>query len=423
MSSRLGIEIGPRRLRAVRFRGLASRRFKVMELEWDGEALTDAVAELKEQFGAAGAVAVAVDLESLLVKRVKLPPLPLRERRRILALEPERFFPVRAEELVVSVREEDDLVFATRLEQLNRWVSALEQLGPVELAEAVPISLARACCRAGLPTAAIITPPLDGRCTALIEIVDGRVTGVRKVYGSAADAAAALAETGARSPAVYVTPWSDEAAGNVTGALPGATVKPLPAPRGLAAPYAAAYGAALGIGKKAGETLASPDLVHRIAVRQRRRLAVAAVGFAAALGFALLSLDNFRARAMNHLDSDLAVLRQRATAVLDLQAEAEALNRESRALADIAAQRADPLRVLLAVSRLLPPDAHIRALRGTVGEWQLDGYAKDAARLIPIFEASAAFEDAHFLRATNRAQIGADTYEEFSLALRYLPTP
>ena len=125
MTVRLGIDIAPHRIRAVR------RRAEATEMDWDGET-PEAVAALKERLGTAGAVAVTVDVASLLVKRVKLPPLPLAERRRILSLEPERFFPVRGEELVVSVREEDDLIFAAPEEHLDGWISAFESLGPVE---------------------------------------------------------------------------------------------------------------------------------------------------------------------------------------------------------------------------------------------------------------------------------------------------
>jgi hypothetical protein len=43
--------------------------------------------------------------------------------------------------------------------------------------------------------------------------------------------------------------------------------------------------------------------------------------------------------------------------------------------------------------------------------------------LIRLFEGSPEFEGVHFRTATSRARIGNETYEAFSLALRYVPAP
>jgi len=43
--------------------------------------------------------------------------------------------------------------------------------------------------------------------------------------------------------------------------------------------------------------------------------------------------------------------------------------------------------------------------------------------LIPTFEASPLFSDVRFLRATNRVQLGNESFEDFSLGLRYVRAP
>jgi len=73
----------------------------------------------------ASRLGVTLDLPLLFVKQVKLPPLAARDKANILRLEPERFFPVRAEDLIAVARASDDLVFATREAPLTAWVSAL----------------------------------------------------------------------------------------------------------------------------------------------------------------------------------------------------------------------------------------------------------------------------------------------------------
>ncbi len=101
-----------------------------------------------------------------------------------------------------------------------------------------------------------------------------------------------------------------------------------------------------------------------------------------------------------------------------MQERAEALGRRTRAVSAIEAGRPDLLRALLELSERLPAGAWIRSIRAAEGEWEIDGYARDAAALIPLFENDPRFEDVRFRSATSRAQVGTETYENFSLALR-----
>src|SRR2546422_1581434 len=105
--ARLGVELGTRTIRAVRLEGWRRVRAGAVEIAWDRESPEEAVQALGKHLGAARRSAVAVDLPLLFTKRVKLPALPAAERRRILRLEPERFFAVRADELVPAVRADE----------------------------------------------------------------------------------------------------------------------------------------------------------------------------------------------------------------------------------------------------------------------------------------------------------------------------
>src|SRR5437879_13502761 len=114
MMARLGIELGARTLRAVRLEGWYRTRARTVEIEWDGAHAAEAVAALRQHLGPARRIALALDLPLLFTKQVKLPALGPAGKRSILRLEPERFFAVRAEDIVPAVRGDDDLVFAAR---------------------------------------------------------------------------------------------------------------------------------------------------------------------------------------------------------------------------------------------------------------------------------------------------------------------
>lgn len=419
MSYHIGVEIGARRVRAV---ALGRRRHReAVEMDWDGTALGDVMAGLRERLGSSGTVGLAVDPEWLFAKRVSLPPVSADERRRILGLEPERFFPVRGEPLVIAARADDDLVFAARQAQIEEWIAAAERLGDVVRVEPSPVSLARVCAATGVPTGTVIAVGSAGHA-ACIRFVNGRVTSVRRVRGSAAEAAALLASD---SPAqLHLTPWSDDGANAVRAVLPTTDVRPMPPAEGLTPDFAGAHGTALGVGGGDEDGLVPPALAHRLARRQRNRSVGAVAAAAAACVFALVSLDASRNRAAERVDAELARLRTETADIVALQSEALRLEAEVRALDTIAAARPNPLAVLLEISRRLPSDAYLRGFGGAAAdEWELDGYARNAAGLIPTLEASPGLADVRFRAATMRLRIGNQDYESFALALRRVPAP
>src|SRR3989454_6729667 len=156
MMARLGVELGARAVRGVRLEGRLRTRARVVQVECDPENPAEAIETLRQHLGPAHRIAVALDVPLLFIKQMKLPPLSEPEKRNILRLEPERFFPVRAEEIVPAVRGDDDLVFAAREAPLATWVAALEELGPVDVVEPGPLALARALAQVQLMGAVVL---------------------------------------------------------------------------------------------------------------------------------------------------------------------------------------------------------------------------------------------------------------------------
>src|SRR5436309_8088453 len=128
MMARLGVELGARALRGVQLDGWLRPRARAVEIECDPANPAEAVEALRQHLGPARRIAVALDMPLLFIKQVKLPPLSELEKRDILRLEPERFFAVRAEEMVPAVRSDDGLVFAARETPLAEWIAALQEL-------------------------------------------------------------------------------------------------------------------------------------------------------------------------------------------------------------------------------------------------------------------------------------------------------
>jgi Tfp pilus assembly protein PilN len=422
---RLGIELDTGVIRAVRFQKGRGSPAQVVEATWDPERPEEAVQAIRESLGAAQHVSVAIGLPLLLVKRVKLPPVPAPDRAAILQLEPQRFFPVRLEDVIAAVRDDDDLVFAAREAPLTQWLTALRSLGPINRVEPGPLALCRALAEQNLTDAVVL---LDGTETGsgvgLIEIRGGRLAQVRRLYGELTDAAAVLGGNGQSGPSkILVTPWDEERARTLAGRLPTATIEPLPPVGEVAASFASAYGAALGTDRPLVGALMPDQLRGEIRRRGRRNLLLAGLAVVFAFVFALNSLSVRKDRSAREIEARVEALSAPAAQALAVQTQLETLNRQAGAIERVVAQRADPLAVLQALSRRLPPGAYLRTMRIAAGEWQIEGYASQAAQLIQVLGAVPEFRNVHFLSATNRVQVEDRSYETFSLAFRFVPAP
>lgn len=419
MSATTGVELGPELIRAVRLDRWGRSGPRTFEQHWDPANPAEAFHSLHESMGKIGRLAVTVDLSFLFAKQVRLPSLSAAEKRRILTLEPERFFPVRAEDLVLAVRGEDNLVFAARAAELTGWLEILETIAPIVLVEAGPVSLARALRQADPGAATImLEEKLEGIGIASVE--DGRVRRLRRVRGEPSDLSASVAASDEGSGRLYFRPLN----GNHGWRPPGApNASELPSVAGIAPPYLVAYGAALGLGADVGEAMLPAELSRRILGRRRRSLVRGGVGFTLALALAWLSIDGYRARTLHKLDVEISRVKDRAEAVLALQQQADSFSRKAGLVSAMEAQRLDLVGGLAALTRRLPAGAYLAALRSTGPEWQIDGYARESARLVAGLEADPLFDDVHFLSATSRTQVNGKAYESFSIAFRLVPAP
>ena len=422
MSARVGLELGPDLIRAVRLGRWGRKRPHTVELQWDPAHPAEAAAALRESLGEIGRISLAVDLSFLFAKQVRLPPLAPAEKRRILTLEPERFFPVRAEELVLALRAEDNLVFAARASVLSTWLAAFENLAPIELVEPSPVSLARALGRANPQETTIVMEAKD-ESVGILEVGAGRLRRIRRIGGEPAELAAAVAAAAEGASQVYLRPLNGNREWNPAVGAGATSGRELPSVTGVPPSHLAAYGAALGLGGELDEALLPADLSRRIGSRRRRSLAVGAIASILALAFALFSLDEFRSRTLNKLDAEIAQVREPAEDVLALERQADALSREARGVGDIEAERLDPVAALGALTRSLPSGAHLTALRSTGPDWQIVGFAREAAPLVARLEEDPLFQEVHFLSATSRTRLNGQVYESFSIALRLVPAP
>jgi type IV pilus assembly PilN-like protein len=382
VSDVVGIELSTDVVRAVardRWRLDARRTF---ECGWDPTRPTELVALLRAQLGAANRIALAVGLGFLHSKNVKLPPAPLAERRRMLALEPDRFFPVQNESLVTTLSNDENLAFAVNGEQLENWVQAFESWAPVESVEPGPVALARALGKASLEGSFALDA--GAAEVGLVEIQEKRLHSVRRI------------------PQEEVSP----------------DVQALPAGLGVAAEYLTALGAANGVNGVVDAMLLSDTLSLRVKRRRQQRTVVTAVLCAATLGLALWALNGSRERTLERITGQLAEIAPRAQPAESLRGQLLTLEREAVAIGELTARRPNPLLVLAALSERLPEGATVLNAKAKGADWQIDGTARDAAAIIPLLDQDERFENVRFLSASARFRDRNRTYETFSIAFR-----
>lgn len=426
MSSVLGLELTATTIRAVRLDGWSRHPTHATELEWDPSDPGQGVSALLDEIGRVARVAVAVDLSLLFVKRLKLPPVPAAEKQRIVSLEPDRFFPVRGgEEMAVVVRDQDALTFAVNEERLTAWLAALEIVGPLDYVEPAPATLTRALSEAGITEAKVLMDRGDAGCV-IVDVAEGMLRDARRVQGTAAQVIASLGESerdGVPLPPIFLEPWDPDRAAEMAPHHARIDVRALPSLSGVEPSSLVAFGAALGVGKALNAALMPDSVRQQIQIRRNRPRLLAAAACVAALGFALWSADYARTRTERGLDAQLRALTDQGSSALALQAEQQRLAREEGVLARAELKRPQQLATLLAVSQRLPADAYVLMLRASGVNWQLDGVAGNAARLIPLLEAHEGLDSVRFLEATRRVEGGGRIRENFSLTLHAVRAP
>jgi hypothetical protein len=385
VSDRVGVELALDSVRAVALERWRKAPRAAIELSWNPARPADAVAALRQALGPTSRIALSVGLGFLHIKQAKLPPAPIAERRRILALEPDRFFPVQDQALAVSLANDDNLAFAIDADQLERWVSAFEAWAPVEVIEPAPLSIARALGPRASGTFAIAAGPDE---QGVIEVQHGRVRAARRMFGNGEAQAASL-----------------------------------PATTGVAASHLAAYGAVLGMADPLDAMLLTDSQTARLRTRRLRRVVTAAVVCAIAFVLAIWSVDSSRQKRLDRIRQEIVALTPNAREAIDLRDRLAATEREASAITQLAAQRPDPLPVLAALGAQLPAGATVLNIRSNGRDWQIEGRASDAAAIVPLLDRDERFDDVRFLSASSRFREGGRTYETFSIAFRVRSAP
>ena len=385
MSSVVGVELATDRVRAVVLARWRASPRATCEIEWDATDPAGLVTRLRARCGPASRIALSVGLGFLHVKHVRLPPASVEARRRMLALEPDRFFASRDEYLVVALEGERNLAFAMAEDVLASWIAAFETWAPVDRVEAAPVSLARALGRDGADGSYAV-PAGQGE-HGVVELRGGTVHGARRMPGDAS------------APAT----------------------RPLPDARSVGSEYLAALGAARGVDDSLEGALLPAR--HAAAIRRRRigRTSLAAAACIAALAIGVWAADRSRERTLHAIRDAAARIEPLAAQAIAQRDALEALDRESVMITAVSARRPDPLRVLAALSERLPAGATVLSLRASGEQWQIDGRAADAAAILPALDGDARFEDVRFLSASTRFREGARTWETFNIAFRVRP--
>lgn len=390
-------------------------------MEWATPPPAESIGALRERFGSGNAIAVALDMSVLFVKRLELPPLSMAERRRIVAMDPQRYFPVREDALVAGVRD-DDLVVAARMPLFDEWIDALGALGSVERVEPAPAALARYLALRGTPSGMLIMPDPAGGEAGVARILDGEIQTLRKVPSGTGELAGLAPAVDPEVGTCVLHPWREGLAAELRTNLPEGAVVPVPTSPGAPDSFAVAHGALLGLDEGPQLTLRSPALERRLVAATRRRTALHVAMLLGALGVLGWSLDHRRSATLRALDERITAARIAAAPVLELRDQAGSLAEEMEVLATEAASRSNPLDVLAALTRILPADAYLTQLSTSNGEWELNGLARDAARLVPLLEGSDLFADVRFRSATTRVRVRDESYENFALVFRHVPT-
>lgn len=381
MTKRVGLELCGDRIRAVTLSKWNGSPLESFEIRWDPALPDDAVSVLQRDLGKVSGIAIGIGLEFLQIKHVKLPPVSVSQKRRILMLEPDRFFPVTAD-VVVAASDHSDLVFAADAATVAAWLAAFERWAPVDVIEAAPTSLTRALRRARIVDGTFGLPSATGEY-GIVEIAKGLITSARRM----------------------------------SGGLPPSTHQ-RPSVNGVAPDFVPAFGAAFGAESPIDEMMAPDSTVAAIRGRRRSALAVSVLNLVLALIFAIAGVDRYRARVLELADAELERVKPQAGTAAVLQSRLAQLDVESSTARGTSEARADPLPVLAALSRRLPRDASVLSVRAEGRQWQLDGTARDAGAIIPALDAEPMFEDVRFLAATSRFREANRSYETFSVAFR-----
>jgi hypothetical protein len=380
VSRTVGVEIGAERVRVVvAGAGDTARTF---DIPFAVDRVNDVVAQLKASVGNVRAIGLAIGLAHLHVKHVSLPPVSATERRRMLGVEPERWFAIPAgSSTAVSLSGTGDIALAADGAMVEACVAAFSAWGTVARVEAAPVALARALRENGTLNA---VAPLDAGSgeAGQIEVRDGTLRSVR------------------RARAVDLATQGEHAAR--TGEIERA--------------FNVALGASLSMDGALDDMLLTPALERGFVAVQRRRVVVWSAAALIAVSAAAWAAGASRDRLLSALETELASARRAAEPGAMIANRAMALDREVGAIATTTAARPDVLGALAALGVRLPVEAVAQRVRVAGAEWQIEGNAAKATAVLAALAAEPRFERVRFLAPSNRFRDGTEERETFAIA-------
>ncbi len=365
MSSVIGLEIGATTIRAVAVSGFGGRTTRSAEAVWDGTDAAAAIGTLQRELGRATQVGVAIGLPHLHVSYVDLPAAAFSDRESMLSLEPERYFAT-VETLTTSLAPRSSIAFGAPAEWLDKLTRQIETWGPITRVEAIPLALARS-------ERSSVTVACEG---GNVTVADGAIVSVRRA------------------------PIDADSVGSTARRH-----------------FAAAEAVARGVHDPLIGTLMRPIERRAVTSRRWRGVAVAAVAAVAGIVFCGAAWDQSRDRYLTALESVAAQRMEEVVPALEAQQRVALAQQEVALLTARVSEHSRVAVSLAAISSLLPRDVVVLNARASGADWQIDGTARDAAALVPLFDQDPRFDNVRTLAASTRFRDGNRTRESFSIAL------
>lgn len=325
---------------------------------WRGDDMDTIAASLRDAVGAPSAITLVVGLGWLEVALPELPPVSADVARAILWRDLDRHFALSGSAAIVC---DGACAFAMPADTLHAWVAALRTLGPVtSIVTASQVA-------ATLVHDGTLTLPAPSDELGTVRVQRDALVSVRRMPR-------ALGES-APTSATPVTSSQLAVAGLLWQHAPDTA------------------------------QLLDPSLVSAHRGARTRRTWGSVTLAAAAVVVLALSLDHWRS-------AQLAAVRERVDALSAQAAAAEAASSrlqssaaEVRALQVARTQQesADaPLRVLAALTRVLPRDVVVQRMEWDGEQWRVEGTTDKAPRLVPLLDADAFFRDVRTLAPSQR---------------------
>jgi|GEM_PF-2606451 len=402
-------------------------------------ALTEFLREVREEAGArSGVLSLAVLRPLGHLKVLRLPPLRRASLERMVALGAERFFPPAEGGLLTGLVRAAGAkegvvagVVAAGARHVEAAVAAATEAGyAVENVTSGPAAaLSDALARRPALRRGRTALALHGRGGLELLCLDrGRLRIARSLPSGSPDPAghpsleadrllAAIRET--RDHAGYL-PDRVAVAGmevpDAAGSLDDVEFSSFPELEGVTLEVLAACGAA-------SPSPATPLLAgeaQRLATRLRQRRRTAALCALTAVVLAAtgtLHLSQLR-KETEQVRALRAQMRPAVSDALRVRGDIQAVRARVDAFSGLEAARPRWVELLATLSGALPEDAHLSSLALSREELRLDGQARSAAALVPVFEAASWVESVRLGSPVRREQTPAGVRERFSLTLQ-----